>query len=104
MKKLPTERLIIRQFIDADKESLRLILADPKVMRYSLNGPITIDEARKQLSDKDISAYENENYGLWALIKKDDDELIGFAGLLMQDLEGEQHVEISYRLHPKYWK
>jgi len=104
MIKFSTERLIIRQFIESDKDALTLIIAEPEVMRFSLNGPITIEQAREQLRNKDIAHYENDGYGLWALIHKQDKALIGFAGLLIQNIDGEQKIEISYRLHPSYWK
>jgi [ribosomal protein S5]-alanine N-acetyltransferase len=102
--KISTERLIIRPFIEADKEALISIIGDPQVMRYSLNGPITIEQAREQLRDKNISFYENEDYGMLALTRKMDGALIGYAGLLKQEIDGEQKIKISYRLHPNYWK
>ncbi len=102
--KISTERLSIRPFIEADKEALTSMISHPQVMRFSLKGPITIEEAREQLRDKNISFYEDEDYGMLALIRKIDHVLIGYAGLLKQVIEGEQKIEISYRLHPNYWK
>lgn len=102
--KIATERLVIRPFIEADKEALISILSNPHVMRFSLKGPITIEEAREQLRDKNISFYEEEDYGMLALIRKIDNTFIGYAGLLKQEIDGEQKIEISYRLHPDYWK
>ena len=101
---ISTDRLIIRPFIEADKEALIAIISNPQVMRFSLIGPITIDEAREQLRDKNISFYEHEDYGMLALIRKSDSNLIGYAGLLKQEVDGEKKIEISYRLHPDYWK
>jgi ribosomal-protein-alanine N-acetyltransferase len=102
--KISTERLNIRPFIKSDKEALISIISNPQVMRFSLKGPITIEEARKQLCDKDIALYENEDYGMLAITRKMDNALIGYAGLLKQEIDGEQKIEISYRLHPNYWK
>ncbi len=99
-----TERLVIRPFIEADKQALISIISNPQVMRFSLKGPITLEEAKEQLRDKNISFYENEDYGMLALVRKIDDVLIGYAGLLKQEIDGEQKIEISYRLHPDYWK
>lgn len=102
--KIFTERLIIKPFIEADKETLISIISNPQVMRFSLKGPITIEEAREQMRDKDISYYEDEDYGMLAVKRKIDNTLIGYAGLLKQEIDGEQKIEISYRLHPDYWK
>lgn len=102
--KISTERLVIRPFVETDKEALISIISNPQVMRFSLKGSITIEEAREQLCDKNISFYENEDYGMLALTRKIDDVLIGYAGLLKQEIDGEQKIEISYRLHPDYWK
>lgn len=102
--KISTERLFIRPFIDADKGSLISIISNPQVMRFSLKGPITIEEAKEEMLDKDISFYEDEDYGMLAVTRKIDNTLIGYAGLLKQEIDGEQKIEISYRLHPDYWK
>lgn len=102
--KISTERLVIRPFIETDKEILISIISNPQVMRFSLKGPITIEKAREQIRDKDISFYEDEDYGMLAVMRKIDNTLIGYAGLLKQEVDGEQKIEISYRLHPNYWK
>ena len=102
--KLSTERLLIRPFIEADRESLISIISNPQVMRFSLKGPISIEETREQMRDKDISFYEEENYGMLGVTRKIDNAFIGYAGLLKQEIDGEEKIEISYLLHPDYWK
>lgn len=102
--KITTERLVIRPFIEADKEVLIKIISNPDVMRFSLKGPITREEAEEQLRDKKVSFYKKKDYGMMALTRKEDNVLIGYAGLIKQEIDGEQKTEISYSLHPDYWK
>lgn len=102
--KIYTERLLIRPFIHADKESLISIISNAQVMRFSLRGPISVEETREQMQDKDISFYEEENYGMLAVTRKMDNAFIGYAGLIKQEIDGEEKIEISYLLHPDYWK
>lgn len=88
--RISTERLVIRPFIETDKEILISIISNPQVMRFWLKGPITIEKAREQMRHKDISFYEDEDYGMLAVMRKIDNTLIGYAGLLKQEIDGEQ--------------
>jgi len=71
-------------------------------MRYSLKG--ALDREGVLESVKTIRAhYEQHGYGLWGLILKETNQLIGIAGLVNQTVDGQQYVELGYRLAKKYW-
>lgn len=100
---LHTQRLDIREFTETDFDEFASLMADPEVMRYSLKGPLSREEAREYFTDRIIGHYQKHGFGLWALILKEENRLIGFAGLITQEIEGKSKVELAYRLLPTYW-
>jgi RimJ/RimL family protein N-acetyltransferase len=42
-------------------------------------------------------------FGLYAVVHKQNQELIGYCGFFIQSIEQQKEVEIGYRLAQKYW-
>ncbi|MEO1342165.1 MAG: GNAT family N-acetyltransferase, partial [Cyanobacteria bacterium J06635_13] len=42
-------------------------------------------------------------FGLYALVHKQDQQMIGYCGFFLQAIEQQKEVEIGYRLARKYW-
>lgn len=101
---LTTERLILRRLQPTDLPEVAELLADPLVMKSSLKGPLSLDEAKEYLNDRMIAHYQKWGIGPWGLFTKNDAQFLGIAGLLMQEIDGQKQVEIAYRLLPRYWK
>jgi len=98
-----TPRLILRRFTLQDLDALARILADPRVMEFSLVGPLSRAQVRTWLFDRTLASYERHGWGPWAVIDRESDTVIGFCGLLRQEIDGRAEVEVAYRLHPDYW-
>jgi RimJ/RimL family protein N-acetyltransferase len=96
-----TKRLIIREFTPSDLDDLARLLADSEVMRFSISGPLNKEQAKEMLQKRILDHYEKYGFSLYALIYQD--AFIGFAGLIVQKIDGEDLVELGYRLNPKYW-
>lgn len=79
---LKTERLYLREMNQSDYESLCRILQDNETM-YAYEGAFTDTEVQEWL-DRQIARYKKYNFGLWAVILKDTDKMIGQCGLTMQ--------------------
>lgn len=101
--KLNTERLILREFTIDDLDAFAWIVSDPEVMRFSLYGSMNKEQAREYLQGRIIAHYSEHGYGLYAVILKANNSLIGLIGLISQNIDGESKVELGYRLHPQYW-
>lgn len=101
--RLETERLILREFTIEDLDLFAWLMAEPEVMRFSLNGPMNKDQSREYLKKRIIDHYSKYGYGLYAVIQKADNHLIGLIGLISQNIDGENKTELGYRLHPQYW-
>mgnify|MGYP003254218861 FL=1 len=50
-----------------------------------------------------LNRYENDGFGLWAVVLEETGEVIGQCGLTMQDLNGEQVLEVGYLLAKDFW-
>lgn len=98
---LETERLYLREMNQSDFKSLCKILQDEETM-YAYEGAFRADEAQEWM-DRQIFRYKKWNFGLWAVILKDTDEMIGQCGLTMQQWKEEEVLEIGYLLQRKYW-
>lgn len=99
--KLETERLYMRELTQSDYGSLCKILQDEKTM-YAYNGPFSDSEVQSWL-DNQLARYEKYGFGLWAVILKETDELIGQCGLTVQQWKDREVLEIGYLFRREYW-
>lgn len=98
---LETERLYLREIEQADFDSLCKILQDEETM-YAYEGAFSNTEVQEWL-DRQISRYHQWNFGLWAVILKDTDEMIGQCGLTLQPWKETEVLEIGYLFNRLYW-
>ena len=98
---LETERLYLREMNQSDFESLCKILQDEDTM-YAYEGAFNVDEVQEWL-DRQILRYQEWNFGLWAVILKETNQMIGQCGLTMQPWKDENVLEIGYLFERSYW-
>lgn len=99
---LESERLFFRKLRKEDFTALCKILQDDDVM-YAYEGKFNDKEVTEWL-DRQLWRYENENgRGLYAVILKENGELIGQCGLTFQDYKEKRVLEIGYLFQKKYW-
>ena len=98
---LETQRLRLRHFVADDVAALEAVLGDPIAMKWY---PAPYDhEGVRTWIEKNISRYERDGHGLWAMILKSSGELIGDCGCTLQEVEGREHVEIGYHVRRNLW-
>ncbi len=102
MQILETPRLILRYLTIRDSEALIPILGDPQVMEFSLIGVHDRRQIR-QFIEQRLLSYLERGFGLYALIHKQNQELIGYCGFFVQKVDEQKEVEIGYRLASQYW-
>ncbi|MDE5781916.1 MAG: GNAT family N-acetyltransferase [Lachnospiraceae bacterium] len=98
---LETERLYMREMNQSDFNSLCKILQDEDTM-YAYEGAFSDKEVQEWL-DRQISRYQKLNFGLWSVILKENDEMIGQCGLTMQPWKETEVLEIGYLFNRAYW-
>jgi RimJ/RimL family protein N-acetyltransferase len=97
-----TERIELREFVADDLEETFRFMGDPVVMEYSLRGPYSREDTRAFL-DRCALSYRERGMGLWALVHRQSRELFGYCGFFFQVVDGEDEVELGFRLRPDYW-
>jgi RimJ/RimL family protein N-acetyltransferase len=98
---IETERLIIRNYNEDDLEALAGILAHPETMAFWPR-PLTRDEAAGWLA-RNIERRETSIYGRRAVILKATGALIGDAGVVRAELDGEERDDLGYIIHQEHW-
>ena len=98
---LETERLCLRKLTPADRAALCETLQDKEAM-YAYEHAFSDEEADAWLA-RQIARYQEDGFGLWAVIRKEDGAFLGQCGITMQDVHGERVPEIGYLLAHRYW-
>ena len=100
---LRTERLLLRDWKDADRPLFAKMNADSRVMEF-MPGPLS-PEASDQLVEKIQHHFRKHGFGLCAAELLDDHTFIGFIGLAVPSFEAAftPCVEIGWRLAAEHW-
>ena len=99
MREIETARLYLRQFTPEDLDDLYRIYSDPEIMKY-LTG-VRTREATETAIHTMLKRWEENNFGMWALVHKRDRKMIGRCGLGF--LDNTPEVELGYALDKVYW-
>ena len=98
---LETDRLYLRELNQSDHGSLCEILQDPEVM-VAYEGPFCDAEVQAWL-ERQMDRYQKWGFGLWAVVLKETDEMIGQCGLTLQPWKEKEVLEIGYLFCRRYW-
>ena len=103
MTELTTDRLLLRQWRDSDREPFAALNADPAVMEH-FPAPQTREQS-DALIDRNRPEIDGRGWGLWALEVRETGEFIGFTGLSVPSFEAHfmPAVEIGWRLAKGAW-
>lgn len=100
---IETGRLLLRQWVEEDREPFAALNADPVVMEHF---PATLSRAESDaFMDRQGAIIERQGWGLWAVEIRETGEFIGFTGLLTPvfDADFVPCVEIGWRLAAAAW-
>ncbi len=98
---LETERLYMRELTEDDFDALCMILQDKDAM-YAYEGAFSDAEVQEWL-DGQFARYQKWGFGLWAVILKETEELIGQCGLTMQPWKDREVLEVGYLFRRSCW-
>jgi RimJ/RimL family protein N-acetyltransferase len=100
---LQTDRLILREWRESDREPFARMNADPRVMEFY---PATLT---RDQSDRMVERIQSEigerGFGYWALELRESGAFVGYTGIRW--VEWVMHftpaVEVGWRVAPEYW-
>lgn len=100
---LETARLITRFVTKEDAAVWVDYCKDPTATKFTIIKDKTPEEMSELFIDLTLKRYKEHRLGLQALINKETHEFIGKCGLLLQEVNGKEEVEVGYHLLPKFW-
>jgi RimJ/RimL family protein N-acetyltransferase len=105
LENLETQRLRFHKLtLDYFDEWQKLFISDDVALFLGLDPKLSAKELTQIWFDKTLNRYEKNLGSMNVLIHKETNRLIGQTGLLIQDIEGERRLEISYSILPEFWK
>lgn len=98
-----TDRLLLRQWRDSDREPFARLNADPLVMEH-FPAPLTREESDR-LVERIQSRFDTRGWSLWAVEVRSSAEFIGFIGLsaVAETMPFHPAVEVGWRLAAGSW-
>lgn len=99
--RLHTERLLLREWRDADLEPFAAMNADPAVAAF-LSAPLSRAES-DALVGRIVDHWRTDGYALWAVERTADGAFLGFCGLSVPAWAPEPTPEIGWRLAQPAW-
>ena len=100
MKILETERLLLRGLEQGDFKDVCKLLQDDEVM-YAYEGAFNDQEVQNWL-DRQFGRYRHDGFGLWGVVEKGSNELIGQCGITYQEFDGKRVPEIGSFLEKSF--
>ena len=97
---LETERLILRKITMDDLEDWYEILSDKETMKYYPK-PYTKEMVINWIN-RNEEYYDTFGFGLYALVIKGSNKMIGDCEITMQNINGQIKPEIGYHINKKY--
>ena len=99
---LETPRLYLRLMQASDVDDLLYIFGDPKVMASF--GVATFNhEQMERWIQRNLDHQNQQGYGLFSVILKSEELLIGDCGLEHMEVDGVQATELGYDFRSDYW-
>ena len=101
---LETQRLILREFTEADVGRLVDLDSDPEVTRYINGGkPTSREYIIEQVMPRIMQYYsELDKQGIWAAIEKGSGDFMGWFHL-RPNRQNVAETELGYRLKQNFW-
>jgi RimJ/RimL family protein N-acetyltransferase len=93
---IETKRLFLRNLTLDDVANLSLVLSDKESMNYYPHA-FSADEVKKWI-ERNIERYKNDGFGLWAVIRKEDNQFLGDCGITLQNIDGDTLPEIGFHI------
>lgn len=98
---IETKRLALREWETKDLPDLKRFLQDAEVM-WAYEHAFSDEEVANWLQ-WNLDSYQQNGYGLWAMVHKATGEIIGECGITPQTVDGVVYPEIGYHLVKSHW-
>lgn len=97
-----TERLILRRMGPDDFDALMAVFGDQETMKYYPSA-FQRDDVKKWI-EWCMKSYDENGYGLYAMVLRETNTVIGDCGHARQEVDGEAEIEIGYHVLREHWR
>ncbi len=101
MREIETDRLLLKQFTPDDADALYRIYRQPDLFKYMSNEKPLLWKQTEEVINSFRENWQKHNFGVWAVVYKKNQRLIGHCGLKF--LENTSEVQVGYLLLKSYW-
>ena len=103
---IETERLYFHQLESKDKKTWQVFFVNnPNLHFVGINNPKSPEEDAEIWVERQIKRYQETGVGVLGAFRKDNNQLIGNAGLIWREnILGENLYEIGYSVIPDEWR
>lgn len=98
-----SERLQFRRFLSSDFDDWMLFYQNPLSTKYWDGLPTDPSVACKEQFVRIFERYDLRLGGMNALVLKETNQLVGMCGLLVQNVDEVEELEIGYSILPEFW-
>ena len=96
-----TKRLRLRRVELRDAPFMLALLNEPSWLRFfGDRNARTVDDAKRYIRDAIVSSYERLGYGLYLVVRKEDDQPIGLCGFVKRDTL--EDVDLGFALRSPF--
>ncbi len=96
-------RLMFRHLQPGDAVIWEAFLSNLEAVKFFPPG-LNVTGSAVEWIERQLKRYKADGFGLNALIEKVSGDFVGQCGLLRQEVDGIQELEIGYHLLPRFWK
>lgn len=101
IEKIITDRLIMRKLTKDDIPAFYEIVKKNEVGKWlGIGKGMSFNEAEQYVNNF-IKHWKSNEFGVWGLINKSDEKIMGHCGL--RYIDNTEDIEIIYLLDPNYW-
>jgi RimJ/RimL family protein N-acetyltransferase len=99
-----TERLLLRAVRESDVDAVFRLHGDPEASRFRRSGPLRTLDAARELLALWLNDWAQHGVGYWAVERLEEPGVVvGICGVRHKELEGQQVLNLAYRLSPQLW-
>jgi RimJ/RimL family protein N-acetyltransferase len=97
---LETPRLLLRELVLDDAPFIASIFEDEAARRFYPEMH-RLENAERWVR-RNLDTYVQDGFGLWAILLKETGQTAGDCGLMRQQIDGDDEIEVGYHLHASF--
>jgi len=102
--KLESARLVTRMLTEDDIPIWADFFADKEAVEFFPSFVLSSNlDSAKHWVDKQLARYADHRFGLQALIDMKSGDFVGQCGLIKQEVDNKEEIEVGYHIFKKYW-